>query len=147
MWGCSERGTAVHAACFVRERKIVLHTELLAQPNVFRFILVHELFHFVWARLGNRRRAEFSALLRREHAARAPGELGESSSLKKECLEESDCRSNSRAWRDYVCESFCDTAAWLYSGRRRYAASTLAKRWRDCRACWFGLVFDDGCQC
>ncbi|HEX3682685.1 MAG TPA: hypothetical protein VHU83_09075 [Bryobacteraceae bacterium] len=147
LWGCTERGVAVHAASFLRARQIVLRTELLAEPRVFRFILVHELFHFVWARLGNRLRAEFGALARREQTARARGELGESSSLKKERLAAVDYLRNSRAWRDYVCESFCDTAAWLYSDTGRSAAGTLAKRWRDQRARWFRAAFEGGCRC
>lgn len=147
LWGYPEHGIPVYAACFLPQRQIVLQTELLAQPPRFRLILVHELFHFVWTRLGNRRRAEFSGVLAREQRARARGELGESSNLKKERLETTDCLQNSRAWRDYVCESFCDTAAWLYSGTRRDAAFTLAPRWRDRRAQWFNAAFEAGCKC
>jgi hypothetical protein len=147
LWGCTERGVAVHAASFLRARQIILRTELLAEPHVFRFIFVHELFHFVWARLGNPLRAEFAALVRHEQTARTRGELGESSSLKKERLGSADCLANSRAWRDYVCESFCDTAAWLYSDMGRNAAGTLAKRWRDRRARWFRAAFEAGCRC
>jgi hypothetical protein len=147
LWGCGERGVAVHAASFLRGREIVLRTELLRDQRVFRFILVHELFHFVWARLGTPRRAEFTALLRREQTARTRGELGESSSLKKERLSPADCLRNSRAWRDYVCESFCDTAAWLYSAIGGDAACTLAKRCRDQRARWFAAAFEGGCRC
>jgi hypothetical protein len=46
-----------------------------------------------------------------------------------------------RAWRDYVCESFCDTAAWLYSGVRRHPEFTLAPRFRERRAAWFEAAF------
>jgi len=147
LWGSAEQGIAVHAASFLREREIVLQTELLAEPDLFGFILVHELFHFVWRRLGNGRRAEFSTLIQQERVARARGELGDSSSLKKERLDESDCLRNSRAWRDYVCECFCDTAAWLYSGKRRDAACTLAQRWQNRRANWFRAAFEAGCAC
>lgn len=143
----AERGVPVYAACFVRDREIVLETELLAKPGLFRFILAHELFHFVWVRLGNLRRAEFSAIIRQEQAARARGELGESSAVRKERVGRSDCLRNSRAWRNYVCESFCDTAAWFYSGMRRNLAFTLPKRWRDQRAAWFRSSFGAGCSC
>jgi len=146
LWGCTERGIAVHAASFLREREIVLQSDLLCRPNLFWFILVHELFHFAWPKLGNQRRAEFSALIQREQAARAKGELGDSATLKKERLRQRDSRENSRAWRDYLCESFCDTAAWLYSGRRRGSAVTLAKRWRHRRAQWFKTAFETGCS-
>ena len=44
-------------------------------------------------------------------------------------------------WRDYLCESFCDTAAWIYSGVRRHPEYTLAARHRDRRAEWFRGVF------
>lgn len=140
--GPSERGVPVYAAAFLRRREIMLRTELLAQPNFFRFILVHELFHFVWLRLGNRRRAEFADLIRCERACRSRGELGESSALKRECLP-----GNSNAWRDYLCEAFCDTAAWLYSGVRRHSAFTLAKRWRHRRIAWFEAAFRAGARC
>lgn len=147
VWGCTERGVAVHAASFLREREIVLQSELLRQPNLFRFILVHELFHFVWPKLGNPRRAAFSALIYRERAAGAQGELGDSASLKKERLRNIHCQENSRAWRDYVCESFCDTAAWLYAGHSRDPAFTLATCWRDRRARWFDTNLEAGCAC
>jgi len=147
LWGCAKPGIAVHAASFLRRREIILATELLARPKLFRFILVHELFHFVWPRLSNHLRADFSELLRRERAARSRGELGESSCFKKERLGDADLLNNSIAWRDYVCETFCDTAAWLYSGLQRHSAFTLAKRWRERRGKWFKAAFHSGCRC
>jgi hypothetical protein len=147
LWGFPPQGIPVHAACFLPEREIVLQTELLERPHRFRFILIHELFHFAWRRLGNARRAEFSNILRAEQQAHARGELGDSSNLKKQRLEMRDWMSNSRAWRDYVCESFCDTAGWLFSGIKRDAAFTLAPRWRHRRARWFHDSFEAGCKC
>src|SRR5882757_304020 len=96
--GSPQRGVPVHAATFIRRREIVLETQLTRKPGVLRLITVHEVFHFVWARLGNSARRTWAALLEAEAGAR--GELGESSSVKKtpECT------------RDYICESFCDTA-------------------------------------
>jgi hypothetical protein len=126
-----ERGTPVYAATFVRKRHIVLETELLSRPRMLRLIVVHEIFHFVWVRLGNELRREFADLLARESRRRARGALGESSSARK-----SSCLSS-----DYVCESFCDTAAWLYSGVKRDPAFTLAKRWRRLRLAWFHTAF------
>jgi hypothetical protein len=146
LWGAGP-GTPVEAASFLLEREIVLETRLLRQPRRLRFILTHELFHFVWRRLGNPLRREFEALLRREQSHRARGALGESSALKKDRLAGDAAERNSRAWRDYVCESFCDTAAWLYSGKRPAAAATLSHRWSAQRARWFTAAFSNGCRC
>jgi hypothetical protein len=144
---CPARGTAVYAASFIRQREMVLETDLLARPRRFRLILIHELFHFVWSRLGNRRRREFEALLREEQGRRARGGLGESSDVKRERLTREDGERNSARWRDYVCESFCDTAAWFYAGQPRGPAFTLAKRWRDRRAKWIQDACESGCRC
>jgi hypothetical protein len=121
----------VHAATFIRRREIVLETDLTRKPGDLGLITVHEIFHFVWARLGNPARRAWSALLETEAAAHARGELGESSSLKKSPV----------CTRDYACESFCDTAAWLYSGVRRSPHFTLAERWRSRRRAWFEHTF------
>ena len=42
-----ERRHAVHAATFIRQRRIVLDAELLSSDDELRRILIHELFHFV----------------------------------------------------------------------------------------------------
>jgi hypothetical protein len=123
----SERGTPVHAASFIRQREIVLETELLHMPRL-RLILVHELFHFVWVRLGNSKRAAYTALLAEERKHRARGELGESAAVRKEL---------DAGTRDYACESFCDTAAWIYAARCASAVGDLAPRWRKKRKQWF----------
>ena len=49
----------------------------------------------------------------------------------------------SPVWRDYVCESFCDTAAWLYGRIRRHDEFTLAERNRRRRAEWFRSTFQN----
>jgi hypothetical protein len=41
------------------------------------------------------------------------------------------------AWRRYACESFCDSAAWLFAGLRDHDEFTLALRFRRQRARWF----------
>jgi hypothetical protein len=46
-------------------------------------------------------------------------------------------RGNERAWRDYLCESFCDSAAWFFADLRRHDEVTLARRHRERRAEWF----------
>ena len=130
-----ERGTPVHAASFLRKREIVLESELLAKKSDLRLILVHEIFHFVWLRLGNAKRREFRALLEQEFAAGARGELGESAEVHKLALR--DNVTSDRARREYVCESFCDSAAWLYAGIKSSSNWTLAVRWQRKRKQWF----------
>lgn len=144
--GESPRGTLVYAAAFLRRREIILEAALLLRSKMFRLILIHELFHFVWPRLSNQGRASFSRLLADEWKARARGELGESSSAKKQqLLQRSAATANRRLWRNYVCESFCDTAAWLYSGAaQEEGASRLRNRWRERRKNWFQAVLNQG---
>ena len=131
------RGKAVHAASFIRRREIVLECELLNKP-MLPLIVVHEIFHFVWARLGNSGRAAYAAHLAEELRCRARGELGESSAVQKEW---------DRHSRDYLCESFCDTAAWLYAPREKHVHATLAKRWREKREAWFEKTFTRAGRC
>lgn len=140
----SVRGQAVYAAAFLRERKIILEAGLLSNAQCFQLILIHELFHFVWLRVANTARAEFNDLLLKEWSKRARGELGESSALKKERLREAVVTNGSRHWRDYVCESFCDTAAWLYGGTGDSALFTLGKGWMERRQAWFQSAAKSG---
>lgn len=126
----TQRGTPVHAASFIRRREILLETELLTKPDL-SLILVHEIFHFVWARLGNPKRAEYARLLNKE----GPGELGESAAVSKE------------TGRDYPCESFCDTAAWLYAPSPNRRHVTLAQRWQVRRRAWFEATFTGPLKC
>jgi hypothetical protein len=98
-------------------------------------------------RLGNRGRTQFSELLANEYMHRARGELGDSAAVKKSLLERRDCLTNSRRWRDYVCESFCDTAAWRYSGVRQKDLSRLASGWRRRRELWFDSKFAGCSKC
>ncbi len=58
-------GQPVYAATFIRKRQIVLDQELERRPRELDRILTHELFHFVWARLSNRSRDSYEALVRR----------------------------------------------------------------------------------
>jgi hypothetical protein len=142
--GFPNLGTAIYAAAFIRQRRIVLETTLLRRPDMLRLILTHEVFHFVWVRLGNRPRREFAALLRRELKNGARGELGESSSVRKTALTDMDhLRCSSERWREYVCESFCDTAAWFYSAEPNRADFTLSGRWKKIRRRWFAAQFPE----
>lgn len=132
------RGQPVHAGSFIRKREIVLETELRADAGELARIFTHELFHFVWIRIGNSRRKAYEALLRREIDSRARGELGWSAESRKCGM---SALETDRAWRAYVCESFCDTAAFLYSGCRKNDEYTLAPRWRRIRKEWFAATF------
>ena len=103
----------------------------------FPRIFVHELFHFVWLRQGNAPRWSYEDLLRAEQRAGTRGELGWSAEWRKLALEPRDARARTRRWREYCCESFCDSAAWLYSGVKRHGEFTLSARARQRRRAWF----------
>jgi hypothetical protein len=131
--GLRDRRGPVHAASFLRLRKISFDCTAAEFPRIF----VHELFHFVWARVGNPMRWRYEDLIRAEIRAGARGELGWSAEWRKAALDARAARHRSRRWREYCCESFCDTAAWLYSGVARHSEFTLVARWRQERARWF----------
>jgi hypothetical protein len=147
-------GVAVHAATFLRERRIVLDEELLRRPKELRRIFLHELLHFVWWKLGNPRRLSWEALLAAEMGKRARGELGWSAEIRKNRLTARDVAERTRAWREYCCESFCDSgASILYQGVHIHKGGThdefdhdefghdeftLAARFRTARERWFG---------
>jgi len=123
----------------LRQRKISFDCTRAEFPRIF----VHELFHFVWLRAGNAKRRDWEAVLAGEIKARARGELGWSAEWRKQALDGRDAGTRTRRWREYCCESFCDTAAWLYSGTRRHAEFTLAARFRAARRAWFRKVLAD----
>src|SRR5580704_9168964 len=133
----ADRRGAVHAGAFIRERRIAFDAELAADRKEFARIFVHEIFHFVWLRLGNARRWSYEALLRQELMARARGEMGWSAEWRKHALQSDDSPRRTRRWREYACESFCDTAAWIFSGIRSHREYTLADRFRRRRRQWF----------
>jgi len=135
-------GQPVYAGSFIRKREIVLDRELERQPKELSRILVHELFHFAWVRLGNPARHSYERLVRQEWKQHARGELGWSAESRKRVLSGGALPlAGSPPWREYICESFCDTAAWLYSGVHRHPEYTLAARHRNRRAEWFAAVF------
>lgn len=131
-----EQGVEVHAGAFLHRRSIVLDEALLEQPSELARILIHELYHFVWRRLGNSTRKSFEDLLAAEIQQRKTGELGDSSERRKAALSRRDVSTRSRRWREYVCESFCDTAAWLATGGR-HIEFTLDSDARRRRRAWF----------
>jgi hypothetical protein len=130
-------GTEVHAAAFPRKRRLVLDESLREDRAELGRIAVHELFHFVWVRLSNAQRAAWGSLVA---AQRAPGELGWSSELRKQALLRSGFGRASRRWSEYVCESFCDTGAWLYGGLARHDEFTLGRTERAVRKGWFAAL-------
>ncbi|MEP7367015.1 MAG: hypothetical protein ABI972_27465 [Acidobacteriota bacterium] len=136
-------GQAMHAASFIRRRSMVLDGELRSDPNEWRRIFVHELFHFAWVRLGNPARDGWRELLTAECRGHARGELGWSAEWRKKILTERDIAAGSPRWRDYACESFSDTAAWLYAGLDAHDEFTLSRRWREPRRRWFIQQFGD----
>lgn len=131
--GLRDRRGPVHAGTFLRERRIAFDCARAEFPRIF----VHELFHFVWVRLGNPLRISWETLLRAERQRGGPGELGWSADWRKGALRSHDIASRSRAWRLYCCESFCDTAAWLYGGLAGHDEFTLAANLRRQRRSWF----------
>ncbi len=137
------RGTEVHAACFLPQRKVTLDTDLIERPRELRRIVAHEVFHFVWWRLGNPRREEWDSILTRERREGARGELGYSADVLKEGLKPADWKRLSLRWRHYRCESFCDSAAWFFC-RGLHSEYTLAPRFRRRRQAFFESLLDGG---
>lgn len=140
MEGLRSRYGASHAGTMLRERRILFD----CAPAEFPRIFVHEVFHFVWLRAGNPARRSFGQLLAGEIEGGVSGELGWSAELRKARMTAADRRNRTRRWREYCCESFCDTAAWLYSGVKRHDEFTLAKRCRKIRRQWFARTLGGG---
>ncbi len=131
--GLRDRGGPVHAGAFLRRRRILFN----CTQAEFARIFVHELFHFVWLRLGNPARLSFERLIAAEMKSHARGELGWAAESRKRRLAPADVQSRGRCWREYCCESFCDTAAWLYCGVASHPEFTLANSRRRRRRAWF----------
>lgn len=134
--GLRDRYGAVHAGSFLRARSITFDCTRAEFPRIF----VHEVAHFIWGRLGNPLRWNYEDLLRREWDAHARGELGWSAEWRKAALRGEDVTRRTRLWREYCCESFCDTAAWLYSGVEGHQEFTLSGRFHRRRRRWFAQM-------
>jgi len=104
---------------------------------------MHELFHFVWARLGNATRRSWEELLQREFRLKSHGELGWSSEKMKLNLSPGDVAGRSRRWREYACESFCDSAGWFFA-REPHEEYTLAASFRHRRRLWLADLLARG---
>lgn len=138
-------GGEAHAATFLRQRRMVIEEELMADADEFARIFVHELFHFVWLRLGNAKRRSYERVIATELQRGVRGELGWSAEWRKKKIGPRDRRERTRRWREYCCESFCDTAAWRYAGVRRHREFTLGSRARVARREWFAWTeIDEG---
>jgi hypothetical protein len=133
----SPHGDAVYAGSFLRQRRIVLDELMLRTPRVLERIFVHEVFHFVWSKLGNKLRASYEQMVMAEYDAGVDGELGWSAESLKQQVSASDREKRTRRWKDYICESFCDTAGWLFGSATRYSEMTLGRPERDIRRRWF----------
>jgi hypothetical protein len=131
--GLRDRRGPVHAGAFLRERRVACDCTTAEFPRIF----AHEAAHFIWVRLGNPRRRAWEELLRSELRIRGKGELGWSAEWRKAALTRRDPPLRTRRWREYCCEAFCDTAAWMWSGARRHPEFTLAANLRGLRRKWF----------
>ncbi|MEO5925936.1 MAG: hypothetical protein ABIR70_19105 [Bryobacteraceae bacterium] len=132
------------AATSITRRIIYLDREVLGQRGDFERILVHELFHFVWVRLANQTRRDWEGVLSREFERRAKGELGWSAEWRKLKLQAKDLSARTPAWRQYVCESFCDSAARVYSGLSEHDEFTLSPLWVRRRTAWLQNLATNG---
>jgi hypothetical protein len=131
--GLRDRRGPVHAGAFLRQRRIAFDCTAAELPRIF----AHEVAHFIWLRLGNPLRRSWEDFLRAELRARAKGELGWSAEWRKGALVAADISRRTSRWREYCCESFCDTAAWLWGGVSRHPEFTLAGNLRPVRRNWF----------
>lgn len=116
---------------------MVLDMQLKADPGELARIALHELFHFVWLRLGNPVRRSWEELVLRQWRHGARSELGWSAEQRLRALRAEDVEQRSRRWREYVCESFCDSAAWAFGILRRHPEFTLEVAFRRERRRWF----------
>lgn len=129
------------ASAALNRRIILLDSEVLGRRGEFERILVHEIFHFAWRRMSNESRRGWEEVVHREIGAGARGELGWSAEWRKGKLRSAEHVRRTAAWRRYVCESFCDTAAWRFAGLGAHDEFTLAARFRARRRRWFDAAF------
>ncbi len=139
-------GGEAWASSSIPGRRILLYHSLAEDPDEFCRILIHELFHFVWVRLGNPRRIAWEGVLSAEfEGKRHSGELGYSAEWRKQLLTPEDRQGRTRGWRSYAAESFCDTAAWIYAEvADGHPEVTLGARDRNRRRRWFEQQISPG---
>lgn len=129
------------AGASIPQRLILLDAAVLLRRGEFERILIHELFHFAWVRLSNQKRVAWEQVLAGELRERVKGELGWSAEWRKEVLTRVDPRLRTPKWRRYACESFCDSAAWIFAGLPAHDEFTLAATSRRLRRRWFTEQF------
>jgi len=142
-------GNHLHAVSYISQRYVVFQRDLFRQRVELGRILYHELCHFLWPRLGNPRRRSYQAALREEFRHGTRGELGYSSQWRKDELRANGDVSRRGAgrralWRDYVCESFCDTGSFVLLGserRAKHSEYTLSLAARQRRHRWVELIW------
>lgn len=134
-------GNPAYAATSIRRRETILDPALKKHPRRRRRILLHEYFHFAWVRLGNPRRVAWEEFLKSEWEAHARGEAGWSAEWRKRKLSRRDVKERSRPWREYCCESFCDTAALVLGSHFDHSEVTLSPARCRARAAWFAGNF------
>ena len=132
----SHKGDVVYAGCFIRKRRIVLDAGMLRTPKVLERIFVHEVFHFVWSKLNHATRHSWDTLIRSEMERGVRGEFAWSAESAKHRVTAQDIAGRTRRWKDYLCESFCDTAAYCFGNTRPHSEMTLAPVVRRSRRMW-----------
>ena len=83
--GLQDTRGPVHAAAFLRERRIAFDCSAAEFPRIF----VHELFHFVWLYGGNPLRWSFEDVIGAECRSHERGELGWSAQWRKDAIRRS----------------------------------------------------------
>ncbi len=138
------RGTEVHAGSFLLERRIVLDSALCRDAAERDRILLHEIFHFVWWKLGRPKRSAYEALIQTELTTGVRGEMGWSAESRKQGLTPSDCLQRTRRYGEYLCESFCDTAPVHLLSLDKHREVTLSLRARKRRLSWMEEMLGQG---
>lgn len=133
------------ASASIPRRVILLNRAVLQTPGEFERILIHEIFHFAWVRMSNADRRSWERLVDGEIRAGAAGELGWSAEWRKAKLTPADRALRSARWRRYACESFCDSAAWMFAKLGRHGEFTLDTASRRARRDWFRRRFPATC--
>jgi len=130
------RGSEVHASTFLHRRLIILDSALLRNRPERERILAHEIFHFVWWK-APAIRAAYADRIHQEFASGIKGEMGWSAEWRKLELKPADLKHHTRRFRDYLCESFCDSSACLLLRISRHPEITLPARARRARRNFF----------
>ena len=132
--GRRARGEAVNAGAFLSRRRVTLDSSLLDDAPELMRIMAHEMFHFVWRRLDNKTRFEWEKLLASE---RTVLDLGWSAESRRRVMTRADIKQRTKRWREYCCEAFSDTAAWIFSPRLPHDEFSLPAAARRQRRLWF----------